>query len=136
MPPLVSVLTPVYNGAPYLRKCIESVIAQTYPTWEYVIVDNRSTDESGRIAREYASRDSRIRVVTNERHVGAIQNHNIAFREASPDASYCKIVQADDWLFPSCLSEMVAVAEAHPSVAIVGAYSLHDRHVELDGLPW
>ena len=136
MPPLVSVLTPVFNGERYLRECIESVLAQTYTSWEYVIVDNCSTDGSGRIAREYAERDPRIRVITNDHHVGVIQNHNIAFRQTSPEAKYCKVVQADDRLFPRCLEEMVAVAEAHPSVAIVSSYVLHGRRVEMDGLPW
>ena len=136
MPPLVSVLTPVYNDARYLRQCIESVLAQTYETWQYVIVDNCSTDDSGAIAREYAARDPRIRVVTNDRHVGALENHNIAFRQMAPDAAYCKVVQADDWLFPTCLAEMVALAETHRTVGVVSAYVLHGRKVELDGLPW
>ena len=59
--PLVSVLTPVYNCEKYLRTCIESVLAQTYTNWEYVIVNNCSTDGTLAIAQEYAAADSRIR---------------------------------------------------------------------------
>ena len=51
--PLVSVVTPVYNGAEYLVECIESVVNQTYANWEYVIVDNCSTDDTLAIARRY-----------------------------------------------------------------------------------
>jgi glycosyltransferase involved in cell wall biosynthesis len=132
--PLVSVLTPVYNDGRYLRECIESVLAQRHTNWEYVIVDNRSTDDSLAIAREYAARDRRIRVISNAEHVGVIRNHNIAFRAVSDRALYCKVVQADDWLFPDCLSAMVALAERHPSVAIVSAYRLNGTWVDLDGL--
>lgn len=132
--PLVTVLTPVYNDGRYLRECIESVRAQQYARWEHVIVDNRSTDDSLAIAREYAACDGRIRVVANDEHVGVIKNHNIAFRCVSPQSAYCKVVQADDWLFPECLTAMVALAERHPSVALVSSYRLNGAWVDLDGL--
>ena len=64
---LVSVVTPVYNGAAYLGECIDSVLAQTHANWEYAIVDNCSTDETAEIARRYAAQDSRIRLVANDR---------------------------------------------------------------------
>lgn len=123
--PLVSVLTPVYNGEAYLRECIESVLRQSYRNWEYVIVDNCSRDSTLAIAREYAARDSRIRVLCNESHVRVIANHNIAFRQMSPQSAYCKVIAADDWLFPECIERMVGLAEAHPNVAIVGAYGIY-----------
>ena len=65
-PPLVSVVTPVYNGETTLCECIESVLAQTYPNWNYVIVDNCSTDRTHDIAQEYAVKDARIRVHRND----------------------------------------------------------------------
>jgi glycosyltransferase involved in cell wall biosynthesis len=134
--PLVSVLTPVFNGEPYLEECIESVLRQTYSNWEYVVVDNRSTDRTREIAESYAARDARIRVITNPEFVGVIENHNIACRQMAPGSRYCKILQADDWLFPGCLAEMVALAEAHPSVGLVGSYVLHGNGVRCDGLPY
>jgi glycosyltransferase involved in cell wall biosynthesis len=134
--PLVSVVTPVYNGAKYLTQCIESVLAQTYQHWEYVIVNNRSTDESLSIAREYEAKDARIRVHDNPQHLPMLQNANSALRQVSPSAKYCKIVHADDWLMTECLERMVCLAEENPSVAIVGAYRLEENHVTLDGLPY
>jgi hypothetical protein len=134
--PLVSVLTPVYNGERHLVECIDSVLAQTYERWEYIIVDNCSTDRSREIAERYAEKDSRIRVHANDTFVNVIRNHNIAFRQMSPDSAYCKVVQADDWIFPECLERMVAVAEAHPTVGIVGAYRLDATRVGCDGLPY
>jgi len=134
--PLVSVVTPVYNGARYLRECIESVLRQSYQNWEYVIVNNRSTDDTLRIAQAYADRDSRIRVLTNTAFLPVIQNWNNALRQISPESKYCKVVHADDLLFPECLSRMVALAEAHPSIGIVGAYALIGRRVQLNGIPY
>lgn len=133
--PLVSVLTPVYNGARYIGECIESVRNQSYRHWEYVIVDNCSTDATGDIAARYAAIDSRINVVTNRTFVGVIENHNITFGLMSPDSAYCKVVSADDWITPDCLERLVRLAEAHPSVGIVGSYQLSDREVRWRGLP-
>jgi glycosyltransferase involved in cell wall biosynthesis len=134
--PMVSILTPVHNGATYLRECIESVQRQTYRNWEYVIVDNRSTDETLAIAEEYARRDSRIRVITNKNLVGVITNHNIAFQEMSSTSRFCKVVHADDWLFPECVEKMVEVAMANPSIGLVSAYTLEGTKIRLDGLAY
>jgi glycosyltransferase involved in cell wall biosynthesis len=122
--PLVSVVTPVYNGAKYLAECIESVLAQTYGNFEYVILNNHSSDATLEIAESYAARDGRIRVFSNDTVVDVISNHNKAFGLISGTASYCKVVSADDWLFPECLERMIDLAEAHPSVGIVGCYQL------------
>ena len=134
--PLVSIVTPVYNGEEYLRECIESVLAQTYTNWEYIIVNNCSRDRTLSIAQEYAASDPRIRVHSNETFVRVIENHNNAFRQISPVSRYCKVVAADDWIFPECLEKMVRLAEEHPSVAIVGAYQLWGTKVTLQGLPY
>ena len=122
--PLVSVVTPVYNGAAYLKECIESVLNQTYQNWEYTIVNNASTDDTLKIANKYASIDKRVRVCTNEALLPIIANHNRAFSLISPHSKYCKDVSADDWLFPECLDRMVEVAESNPSVGVVGSYQL------------
>lgn len=133
--PLVSVLTPVYNGEAYLAECIESVLAQTYENWEYCIVNNCSTDRTLEIAQSYAKQDKRIRIHNNQEFVGPDDNGNIAFRQML-NSKYCKVVQADDWLFPECIVKMVELAEAHPTVAIVGAYGLVGDNVSWDGLPY
>ena len=134
--PLVSVITPVYNGEEYLAECIESVLAQTYQNWDYTIVNNCSTDRTLEIAQAFALRDRRIRIHTNDRFAPVIENHNIALRQISPASKYCKVVFADDWLFPRCIEEMVRVAEANPSVGIVGAYGLDGTQVLWSGLPY
>src|SRR5712692_9727325 len=86
--PLVSVVTPVYNGEKYLAECIESILAQTYQNWEYIIVNNCSTDRSLEIAQGYAKKDARIRIYNNQEFVGMIQNHNIALGQISSESKY------------------------------------------------
>ena len=136
--PLVSVVTPFYNTESYLAECIESVLGQSYRNFEYLLVNNCSTDRSVTIAEGYARQDPRIRLVHNTSFLTQTQNLNHAVAQISPDSVYCKIVQADDFLFPACLTEMVAVAQANRSVGLVGAYTLlgwKDRAaVYLDGL--
>lgn len=134
--PLVGVLTPVYNGEDYLAECIESVLAQTYQHFEYLIVNNCSTDRTLEIALGYAKKDARIKVQTNEKFVGVIENHNIAFNSLSPAARYCKVVSADDTIFPDCVARMVELAEAHPSVGMVGSYQQSGRVIRWQGFPY
>ena len=122
--PLVSVVTPVYNGEKYLAECIESVLSQSYENWEYLIVNNCSTDGSPDIAKEYAKRDKRILVHHNTEFLPIIHNWNHALSLISSRSRYCKVVHADDWLFPNCISKMVRIAEEHPEVGIVGAHRL------------
>jgi glycosyltransferase involved in cell wall biosynthesis len=136
--PLVGIVTPMYNNVQYVKECIESILSQTYQNWQYIIVNNCSTDGSADIAHGYAQRDSRIRVHDNENFLPVVANHNIALRQVSPESKYCKMVFSDDWIFPRCLEEMVAAAQAHPSVGIVGAFGLQGREtaVKWAGLPY
>ena len=127
--PFVSVVTPFYNTALYLRECIESVLAQTHSHFEYLLVDNQSTVGSTEIAEYYAQRDPRIRLIRNPEFVGQVRNYNGALRHVSKDAGYVKMVLADDYIFPECLERMVAVGEAHPTTAIVSSYYLEGRYV-------
>jgi glycosyltransferase involved in cell wall biosynthesis len=135
--PLVSVVTPFYNTQEFLSECIESVLRQTYENWEYILVDNHSTDGSGAIAAGYASRfPGKLRIVRTESFLSQIQNYNFALSCIAPDSKFCKMVQADDWIFPDCIRSMVEVAGAHPAVGIVAAYELEGEDVHLDGLPY
>jgi glycosyltransferase involved in cell wall biosynthesis len=136
MTPLVSVVTPFYNTVDYLRECIESVLGQTYSSFEYLLVDNQSTDGSARIAAEYAAKDSRIRVIRNREFVGQVRNYNGALLHVAPEARYVKIVQADDFILPECLERMVAVGEAHPTAAIIGSYFLMGEELAGSGIEW
>jgi glycosyltransferase involved in cell wall biosynthesis len=134
--PLVSVVTPFYNTAPYLAQCIESVLAQTYADFEYVLVDNCSTDGSTEIAESYARRDPRIRLIRRSQFLSQIQNYNRALTEISGNSKYCKIVQADDYIFPECLRLMVDAFEQSAAIGLVSSYSLAGNTVQASGYPY
>lgn len=134
--PLVSVVTPVYNAEKYLAECIESILSQTYENWEYIIVNNCSKDGSLEIARDYVKKDPRIRIHDNKEFLSMVENFNHSLLQISPESKYCKIIHADDLLFPDCISKMVALAEKHPTIGIVGAYVLEGVRIKCDGLPF
>jgi glycosyltransferase involved in cell wall biosynthesis len=112
------------------------VLSQTYDNWEYVIVNNCSTDHSLEIAKNYAKNDERIRTHNNAEFFDLINNWNHAVKQISPQSKYCKIVHADDWLFPECIERMVKVAELKPTISIVGSYVLKGDTIVGSGLPY
>lgn len=135
--PFVSVVTPFYNTREYLSECIESVLRQTYQNWEYVLVDNCSDDGSSQIAAQYACRfPDKIRLICTESFLTQVQNYNFALSCISSNSRYCKMVQADDLLFPDCIQKMLEVALPRPNVGIVAAYLLEGDKIRLDGLPY
>lgn len=134
--PRVQIVTPVFNTAEFLSECIESVLAQTFTEFKYLIVDNASTDDSLTIARSYQQKDERIRVIACTDHFPQIPNYNRALRQVDTSFEYCKVVSADDILYKNCLDEMVALAETDPRIAIVGSYTILQNRVFLDGLDY
>jgi glycosyltransferase involved in cell wall biosynthesis len=134
--PLVSIITPFYNTDPHLAECIESVLAQTYGNWEYILINNQSTDSSRSIAQRYAGQDKRLRLIDTLQHLSQVDNFEASLRYMSPEAKYCKMVLADDWIFPECIERMVEVAEANPTVGIVSSYFLYGNEVNGDGLSY
>jgi glycosyltransferase involved in cell wall biosynthesis len=134
--PLVSVVTPFHNTAAYLAECIESILAQTYSNLEYLLVDNCSTDGSTEIAERYTRRDPRIRLIRRPKLLSQVQNYNGALTEISGVSKYCKIVQADDFIFPDCLNLMVQAFEQSESIGLVSAYDLKGGVVRGSGVPY
>ena len=134
--PVVSIVTPVYNGEDVLSTCIESVLAQTFGDFEYHIVNNCSTDGTRAIAEDYARRDRRVQVHHPTEFVDVTGSHNRALTLGARNSDYVKCVDADDWLFPHCVTEMVALMEAHSTMGMVCAYVLYGNRVAWDGLPY
>jgi len=133
--PLISIVTPVYNTGEYLEQAIRSVLTQTHQNFEYLICNNHSTDRSLEIAEQFARSDSRIRIIQPPTFLQQGQNFNFALQHISTQSRYCKMVLADDWLYPQCLSEMSACAETHPKVGVVSAYRLIETEGDCFGLP-
>lgn len=133
--PLVSIITPAYNEESLISECIDSILRQTYVNWEYLIVDNCSSDKTLEIAKRYAAQDMRIRIISNEKLLVPVANFNMALRHIVSESKYTKIVFADDWIFPECLERMVTLAEANSSVGIVGAYGIEGQWILWEGIP-
>lgn len=133
---VVSVVTPVYNGAEFLVECIESVLSQTYGDFEYLICNNHSTDATASVIAKYAGADSRIRVVRPDHFLPQVANWNFAASHISPQSGYVKFVHADDTIEPTCIERMVSLAELHPTVGMVGSLRrVGHGDVDLDGVP-
>jgi len=103
MKPEIAIITPVWNGMPYVVECVESVLSQAFQNWEMIIGDNGSTDGT----REYLAtlNDPRINVVLHETNQGIFGNLNLLFQEAKADIS--QILCADDYLFSNGLEDLI-----------------------------
>lgn len=132
MMPLVSVITPVHNGAHFIAQCIESVLAQSYENWEYIIVENFSDDETLSIVKQYSENEPRIKVSVTAELLPIMKNWNYALSKISDQSKYCKVIHADDRLYPNCIEEMVRIAEKYPSIGLVGSYALWGNQVKGD----
>src|SRR5512141_1905649 len=124
IPPRVSVVTPFHDTSAHLRECIESILAQTHTNFELILQDNASSDGSSDIALEYARRDPRVTYFRLDELVPQVRNYNLALSRIDSASTYCKIVQADDWITPDCLRQMVEIAERSPRVGLISAYRL------------
>lgn len=110
-----SIIMPLYNKAPYVRKAVESIIGQTYRGWDLVVVDDGSTDGSGEVVKDFD--DSRIRLIRQDNAgVGAARNRGVA----ESTAPYVCFLDADDWWEPTFLEEMAGLIERHPNAGIYG----------------
>ncbi len=134
--PLVSVVVPFYNTAKYLRECIESVLAQSYRNFELILQDNASDDGSAEIATEFAARDARVKYFRLASLIPQVPNYNRALERISSESTFCKIVQADDWIFPECLRSLVGAAQASPRIGLVSSYRLKETMLLGEGLPY
>ena len=111
--PLVSVLMTSYNREKYIAEAIESVLASTFTDFELLIVDDVSSDRTVEIARSFEAKDSRIRVVVNEKNLGQFANRNRAAELSK--GKYLKYLDSDDMLYPTGLEVLVAMMERFPT---------------------
>ncbi len=123
MPPL-SIATPVYNAATFLSATIESVLAQTFSDFEYLILDDGSSDASADIAEVYARADTRIRVI-RQTNQGIARTRNRVFHEAR--APFVAFLDHDDIALPRRMELQLKLLERHPSVVGVGCYMQYMR---------
>lgn len=103
---LISVIIPVYNVENYIRKTLDSVLEQTYKNYEIILVDDGSTDGSGKICDEYVSSCSQIRVI-HQNNQGVSVARNVGIKEAKGD--YLFFLDGDDWLSSNAFDELVSL---------------------------
>ena len=117
-PPTVSVCMPVYNAGPYVRAAAESVLAQTFADFEFVIVDDGSTDDGHAILGELARRDARIRLISRPN-----TGYTVALNEALSVArgQYVARMDADDVSMPDRFAKQVDYLRTHPDAVLVGS---------------
>lgn len=119
MPPRVSVLTAVRNSLPFLNAAIESILAQTLGDFEYLVVDDASTDDSWSAIQQLAGSDSRVNPIRNPEQLGAAESLNVALRQARGE--YVAILDADDLALPQRLKRQVAFLDRHPDYVAIGS---------------
>jgi hypothetical protein len=125
--PVVSIGMPVYNGERFIRQALDTLLEQTYPSFEIIISDNASKDGTRRICEEYAAQDHRIKYNRNPTNIGIARNFCRVFDLAS--GTYFKWSSHDDFLAPKFLECCVAVLNNDPSVVLATTrFNLVDEH--------
>ncbi len=123
--PLVSVIMPAYNAEEFLREAIASVQAQTVTDWELLVIDDCSRDATSEIVRTIAGKDPRVKLLQNEKNLGAAGSRNRGldiFR-----GQYVALLDSDDYWYPQMLEKMLAKAKETGADIIYCAYELVDE---------
>ncbi len=117
----VSIITPVYKVEKYLRKCIDSILNQTFTNFELIIVDDGSPDSCGSIADEYEKLDSRVLVI-HKKNGGAPSARNAGIKVATGDYFY--FPDSDDWLENTYLQKLYDLAEKTNAQVVISGYTM------------
>lgn len=118
----ISVIVPVYNVEAYIRRCIDSILNQTFTDFEVILVDDGSPDNCGKICDEYAEKDKRIHVIHQENGgLSAARNVGIEWAFTNSSSKWISFIDSDDWVHPQYLEAMLeAVNENDINVCICG----------------
>lgn len=115
--PQISVIVPVYKVEPYLRRCVDSILAQTYTNLEIILVDDGSPDSCGAICDEYAEKDSRVRVIHKE-NGGLSDARNAGLEIATGE--WLSFIDSDDWIEPTMYEALLNNAGVHDAQISIG----------------
>lgn len=123
---LITIIVPVYKVEPYLRRCVDSIIAQTFTDFELVLVDDGSPDKCGEICDEYAKIDARTHVIHQANGgLSAARNAGIdwAFVNSNSDSEWITFIDSDDWVHPQYLETLYKIAHDTVLDVIVGGFA-------------
>lgn len=124
--PLVSVVMAVYNGAATVAQAARSVLEQSYADYEFLIVDDGSTDGTGAVLETLARGDARVKPIRLPRNVGRSAARNEGINAAR--GAYVAVIDADDHWMPDRLSRQVEFMEARPKLTLCGAWGIIDKN--------
>ena len=127
--PKISVIVPIYNVAPYLRKCLDSIVGQIFSELEIILINDGSTDDSSAIIEEYAKRDKRI-VVIDKPNEGYGKTMNRGLDTAK--GKYVGIVESDDWIESDMYEALYGIADLHNVDVVKGRYIPFDDKTGID----
>ena len=116
--PMISVVMPVYNAEKYVAEAVESILQQTYTDFEFIIIDDCSTDNSYGILQTYAAKDIRIRLFKND--VNNKLPNTLNFGIAQSNGKYIARMDADDISLPERFAKQVEFMESHPEIGVCG----------------
>lgn len=127
--PTISVIVPVYKVEPYLHRCVDSILNQTFQDFELILVDDGSPDNCGAICDEYAAQDSRIHVIHQENGgLSAARNAGIDWAFANSDSEWLGFVDSDDWIHLEFLERMLRAAnQTNTSICACGLCHISDE---------
>jgi len=134
--PKISVIMSTYNDAKYLFEAVSSILNQSFTDFEFIIVNDASTDDTANILANFASKDSRLRILTNTENQERCISRNMAIKAAQAD--YIAVMDADDWAYPERLAKQYAFMEQNPQISICGAQiRIHELDfLSLKIMPW
>lgn len=118
--PMISVVMPVYNAEKYIAEAVDSILNQTYSDFEFIIIDDCSTDASYKILQSYVSKDNRIRLFKNDVNKKLPKTLNFGISQAN--GKYIARMDADDISLPERFAKQVEFMESHPEIGICGTW--------------
>lgn len=118
--PLVSVIMPAYNAEKFIASAIESILAQSYKNFEFIIVDDNSTDATAYLIDTFKKKDKRIKVIKNQENKGVTKSLNKTVQAAR--GKYIIRMDTDDWSYPERFLKQVRLMETHSDVVVSGSY--------------
>ncbi|OCM94195.1 glycosyl transferase family 2 [Streptococcus agalactiae] len=129
---LVSVIIPVYNAAPYLEGCVNTILGQTYQVFEILLIDDGSTDTSASICDQLSLRDNRIRVFHIE-NGGASKARNFGLARISSESQFVTFVDSDDWVKENYLEVLLAQQEKYNADIVISNYYIYRETEDIFG---
>ena len=129
--PNVSIIIPVYNVEKYIRRCLDSVLAQTLAGFECILVDDRSPDKCPEICDSYAKKDARVKVIHKKQNEGLPQARKTGFENSSGE--YIIFIDSDDWIEPDMIEKLYSSAfESNADIAVCDFYKYNEHGYEYE----